>query len=93
MKAILNPHDPDKPMMGCGHAANARTHTGDPVCVICYGIMAGATEVVPSPNLEGRVARCSDCKSEVPSGLALAFFEYRPDNDSDRFYCGCRGWN
>ena len=93
MRAVLDPHDPNKPLMGCGHAANGRTNTGDPVCVICYGIVDGATEVVPSPNLEGRVARCSDCKGEVTSDLSLAFFEYRPDDSWDCYYCGCRGWN
>ena len=29
----------------------------------------------------------------VPSATGLAFFEYRPGEEQDKFYCGCRGWD
>lgn len=51
----------DKPIMKCGHAANA-THDGEPVCVICLGTGVGnaAREInTQAPSLEGRTARCS----------------------------------
>lgn len=77
-------------MMKCGHSANA-TSNGKPVCVICLGINDGAREVMETPNLNGRIAVCSDCRKEVPSSVSLAFFEI--GNLTDWFYCGCRGWN
>lgn len=46
------------PMMACGHTANA-TSDGKPSCVICAGIRPGAMQVVESPNLDGRMARCA----------------------------------
>jgi len=33
------------------------------------------------------------CQCEEPSSTELAFFEYRPDQPFDMFYCGCCGWN
>jgi hypothetical protein len=53
-----------KPMMKCGHAANATDSEGNPVCAICYGInpqlSRAATEVAEKPpDLEGRRARCA----------------------------------
>ena len=51
----------DKPMMKCGHAANAvKTGTDIPVCVVCYGIVPGADVVDDSPpDLSGRFAECA----------------------------------
>lgn len=63
-------------MMACGHAANA-TRDGKPACVICWEINPGAAEVVESPDLTGRKARCADCGREQPSAFNLPFFEYR----------------
>ena len=97
-------------MMKCGHAANSKDAEGNPCCVICIGIHAGAREVMPSPPLEGRKARCiydragkqgpswggisengyhcvQDSKVELP------FFEHRPGQPYDYFYCGCFGWD
>ena len=79
-------------LMKCGHAANAH-QDGKPVCVICVGIDAGATVVEEKPDLTGRKARCSDCGSEVDSSFNLAFFEYRPEQETDSYYSGCRGWD
>src|SRR5215467_7499998 len=66
-----------KPMMACGHAANAvDMKTGQPVCAICVGLTADAQVTATAPDLTGRRARCT-CGKSVPSKLTLAFFEYR----------------
>jgi len=50
----------DKPMMMCGHAANATTGDGKPSCVICAGLTPDALIVNETPPLFlGRMARCS----------------------------------
>lgn len=70
-----------KPMMKCGHAANAvLTSRGGkqfdpplPACVICdcYEVDEEA------PSLEGREARCTSCGgAHKPSSPDLPFFEY-----------------
>lgn len=82
------------PLMLCGHTANATTGTGQPACAICAGLTEDATRVDPDqPELAGRHARCPDCKTVVPSGLNLAFFQHRPDSEFDSHYDGCRGWD
>jgi hypothetical protein len=101
-------YDPaDPPMMRCGHAANATRDTVDgpkPCCAICAGIGGlGGDEVADErPSLEGRTMRCTyatgrDGKGHqpatVPSRWGAAFFEYRPDKATDRYYCGCWGWD
>lgn len=86
------------PLMDCGHTAQGTDGTGAPVCVICAGIKPGAREVAATvPDLTGRTARCSyygsKCRSERESATSLAFFEHRPGEDHDKFYCGCFGWD
>ena len=87
-----------KPMMKCGHAANAANSKGEPCCAICVGITAGASEVAPTPALAGRMAKCS-CGNLTPSSLDLAFFELNRmergvrNFSGDAYYCGHRGWN
>jgi hypothetical protein len=86
-------------MMQCGHAANATVkdkETGEskPCCVICAGISAGWDVVATSPpDLSGRKAKCSYCNRTRDSAISLAFFEHRPDEAFDDYYCGCRGWD
>lgn len=84
-----------KPLMQCGHAANAIDVQGKPVCAICIGVDNGATLVADKqPSLEGRQARCCyGCGNVVPSSLGLAFFEHRPGMQFDSYYCGCKGWD
>ena len=83
-----------KPLMKCGHVANAKDKEGKDVCVICVGIDPGATEVKdPNPKFEGRKAICATCGHETESRPELAFFEYRPLVINDLYYCGCRGWD
>ena len=85
---------PTKPMMKCGHAANAKKPDGSPVCVICIGIKPEAEQVADEPpKLDGRTAKCAYCKSTVPSDTRLAFFEHKPEQPQDRYYCGCHGWD
>lgn len=85
-------------LMKCGHVANAiNTVTGEQICVICYGIHPGASEISSEvPSLEGRTAKCiyhtSGCRSESLSSLNLCFFKYQPDMPHDSYYCGCMGW-
>lgn len=79
-------------LMKCGHAANATKSDGSPCCIICTGLTADADIVAEQPNFHDRVAKCADCKTVVGSKTTLPFFEYRPMCDTDRYYCGCRGW-
>lgn len=86
----------NNPMMECGHAANGlEKSSGLPVCIICTGIHPGARTVVAiAPDLTGRQATC-DCGRLAPSENRqfLAFFSYRPDRDTDHYYCGHSGWD
>jgi len=86
-----------KPLMQCGHTANAVNGYNKPVCAICYGIKPGAALLEPiQPELIDRRARCtyySTCHEECDSSLDLPFFEYRPSYPTDVFYCGCKGWD
>lgn len=80
-----------KPLMKCGHAANATTE-GKPCCAICIGIDAGAEEIAETPNLEGRKSKCG-CGKVISSNMNLPFFEYCSDKEYDHYYCGHGGWN
>lgn len=81
------------PMMKCGHAANA-VNGDKPVCVICFMTEGDkATQIADAPDLTGRKAFCSYGGAETQSSTELPFFEHRPDKDSDRYYCGCHGWD
>ncbi len=83
-----------KMLMKCGCAAQGTDRNGDPVCVVHFGLDIGATEKVKTPHLTGRKARCSYGNHGITaSDLRLAFFEYKPDQETDRYYCGCWGWD
>lgn len=84
-----------KTMMKCGHAANASTNSGYPVCAICIGIHEGAVLVAEAPDLTGRQASCTYCKRLAPSEnyAMLAFFSHTPHDEVDSYYCGCHGWD
>lgn len=67
------------PIMACGHAANALTSDGHPICVICSGMTPTASIVAENqPDLSARMALC-ECGASMPSDSDLAFFEYRGD--------------
>lgn len=83
--------------MKCGHTSNA-TRNGEPICAICCGINDGATVVIAeckgTAGLEGRKAKCMSCNNKTDSNWGLAFFEYRPKCEYDKYYCGeCYGWD
>ena len=87
-----------KPMMKCGHTANA-TSEDKPCCVICAP-KKEAFQISLDPDLTGRMMKCSytrgrngETHKPVPSKLTAAFFEYRPDREFDEYYCGCWGWD
>ena len=83
----------ERVLMKCGHTSQSEVD-GNPVCVICFGITPKAIEIEENlPNLEGREAKCSFCGKTVKSSLDLAFFEHRPDDETDGYYCGCIGWD
>lgn len=79
-------------LMKCGHIANAFTHDDKPACAICL-----CTDVVREcrgkDGLDGREMVCPYCMKKEPSSWGAPFFEYRPNKDTDSFYCGCRGWD
>jgi hypothetical protein len=80
-------------LMKCGHVENARTENGDPCCVICMCTEV-EKEVSESYGLEGRTAKCVyGCDHGTPSKWTLPFFEYRPNEKQDKYYCGCWGWD
>ena len=92
----------NKPMMKCGHVANAVTADNQPACAIC-----GCTELSEQEtDLTGRKARCVyygrrffhqgrmvTCTSEDKSSTSLPFFAHKPESDYDEYYCGCCGWD
>lgn len=81
-----------KPMMKCGHTANATYNDGKPCCIICLGIDPGATQIANTmPDLIYRMARCGYCGDTTPSSTNLPFFEYKPKQEYDSYYCGCGG--
>jgi len=99
----------DKPIMQCGHTANAllqfpnsealQKETDDmreniPVHVC---VICDTKITTEKSSLEGRKARCSGCKredkSETDSRWNLPFFKHKPNSEFDEYYCGCWGWN
>ena len=79
--------------MKCGCAAQGTvTRKDEPAVVGC--LVHGCTEVAEAPpDLTGRTAICLYGGNEVPSSHSLAFFEHRPNEKHDRYYCGCYGWD
>ena len=85
-------------LMKCGHVAQAKDQHDHPCCAICAGITPAAFEVErelthPTDGLEGRKAECPYCGRTTDSRWTLPFFEYRPDKETDSYYCGCFGWD
>lgn len=77
-----------RPLMECGHIANS-TKEGKPSCGICLCYEVANEE----PYLEGRMAECMECGKEKPSQKSLPLFAYRPKFPTDKYYCGCQGWD
>ena len=110
-------------MMKCGCVSDAVEHSHyghpddktKPVC-ITHQPHPDAYEVVPQPDLTGRIAVCcyrdgcdkrqkqrgdtSYAQGYLPNGqafakssVALPFFEHKPNEKNDKFFCGCFGWD
>ena len=88
-------------LMECGHVANAEkidppNNDRKPVCAICDCDKI-VKEARGADELEGRQAVCSQHKGCSPSVTSsrweLPFFNYRPDEKYDTYYCGCWGWD
>jgi hypothetical protein len=82
-------------LMACGHVSNAICDN-KPVCAICYGTCDRAEVIVyecigNTGGLEGRKAKCVYGDTIVDSRWNLQFFEYCPDKEYDKYYCGCYG--
>jgi uncharacterized paraquat-inducible protein A len=77
-------------MMTCGHSPNGKDAvTGKQVCVICQ-----CDTFADAPSLEGRKASCCyGCGAKADSSEKLPFFEFKPSQKEDKFYCGCRGFD
>ncbi len=83
-----------KYLMECGHSSNAEDGDSKPCCVICIGIVPGATNIAKKqPSLIGRKAKCTYGGAVTDSSLDLAFFKFKPADEFDEYYCGCRGWD
>lgn len=87
-------------LMKCGHIANGykknEENKLEPYCIICdCGEIE--KEVHGTEGLENRQAICTQHKgasnNPVPSNWELPFFEYRPNEKYDKYYCGCWGWD
>lgn len=77
---------------------------GHPTCIV-----HSCCEIAQDPDLTGRRMRCAyygnttyknECRSckgvcshESESSLNTPFFQYKPEQDFDEFYCGCRSWD
>jgi hypothetical protein len=80
------------PMMKCGCVARG-TKNGKPVCPTHVLLTPLAEEVMETPDLGNREAKCAYCGLRKPSDVTLPFFVHRPQRETDDFYCGCRGWD
>ncbi len=79
----------NRPLMKCGHIANAYDKDNKPCCAIC-----NCFEIAESkPNIQGRKAKCRQCGRITDSDYNLPFFEYRKNSEYDSYYCGCYGWD
>lgn len=78
-------------LMKCGHTAQGKEN-GKPCCVICFP-KKEAFEIVEEFDLKNRIAKCCYCNKETKSDLNLPFFEYKPNEKFDEYYCGCYGWD
>lgn len=80
------------PLMKCGCVAVAKDEDGNWVCPAHSGLDCGANEIEDAEiDLKGREAECA-CGRREDSSLNLPFFRYRPNEEYDVFYCGCKGW-
>jgi hypothetical protein len=82
--------------MTCGCLGIATLHADDADLPYCLNHRCEEIAPVQTPDLTGRVARCSQCGTEKPSAIDLPFFNclgLKGPDGKDSFYCGCRGWD
>lgn len=96
-----------KPLMECGHVANAyallpvneeytdqmqNSRNGK---IYVHSCVICDSDVIAEDQTmpDDRKAKCSLCGKVVDSSYDLAFFKYQPDKEYDDYYCGCEGWN
>ena len=77
--------------MKCGCVNNA-TCEGKPACAI-HSCTTIEFKCEGNKGLEGRKAKCSYGGSIVDSSWGLAFFQHKPNEEYDEYYCGCYGWD
>lgn len=87
-------------LMKCGHVVSTKIDETQPICLVCDCIDV-EREIISDAELDdilkGRKAICSSHKysenKPVDSKWTLPFFEYCPDEEYDKYYCGCYGWD
>lgn len=73
--------------MSCGHIATALSQ-GSPVCPVCECKLI--KDIVDFDHiLEDRIAICEYCGRKTDSKWSLPWFVFRPERDTDTYYCGC----
>lgn len=77
-----------KPILECGHSANATDGNGDPACAVHSAREGGTTIASATLDLADRFAKCS-CGATAKSSEGLAFFEYLGES-SNRAKTSCR---
>jgi hypothetical protein len=90
----------DRGFEECSLSPYTNSYYGDPdhtICTSCAGKRYRAAS-----DLTGRMAKChyksgrdgkAHANGPVASSFSLAFFEYKPDQEFDTYYCGCWGWD
>lgn len=80
-------------MMKCGCVAQGTVNLGPNRSMVPGCLIHSCIEEMPVPDLTGRTAKCAYGGNEVPSNPELPFFEYKPEEKHDKYYCGCFGWD
>lgn len=74
----------------CGHTSDSKLKIGNDYLWGC-GKCWCTEEVKQKPDVSHRTAKCL-CGS-IQSSFKLPMFDYRPKEEYDQYYCGCRGWD
>jgi hypothetical protein len=80
-------------IMACGCAAQGTKTVGDQDVACCVVHNCDIAADV-QPDLTDRKAVCTySGHRPIDSRFNLAYFVYRPDQETDQYYCGCYGWD
>ncbi|GLC28821.1 hypothetical protein [Clostridium omnivorum] len=77
------------PLMKCGHRANSTDENDNPICGLCSRNHEGYNKRA-TRKWDGRKARCPFCNIIKDSSADLPLFCYKPDEEYDSYYCGCK---